>query len=181
MCAFNIEHPDQCVVAVYGDTARADVAVHDLESVGLGAQQVSVIRRQFDPDPKTAAEMRLGDDSLKDAAVGGAIGGVAGAAGAATLISAGIGVVLMSGPLAVLTGAIVGALLGAMRGWGVHDNALAKYEQLVEDGKTLVVVSGGTTDVARAEQLLRLTDADSVDMHMRTGDDSREIDDRAYH
>lgn len=180
MCAFNIERPDQCVVAVYTDPARASVAVHDLESVGLGGEQVSVIRRQFDPDPKTAAELRLGDDSMKDAAVGGAIGSVAGAAGAATLISAGVGMVLMTGPLAVLTGAIVGALLGAMRGWGVHDKALAKYEQLVEDGKTLVVVSGSTTDVSRAEQLLRLTDADHVDLHMRTGDDSHEIDDRAH-
>jgi hypothetical protein len=180
MCAFNIERPDQCVVAVYSDPARADVAVHDLASVGIGGDQVSVIRRQFDPDPKTASEMQLGDDSLKDAAVGSAIGGVAGAAGAATLISAGIGMVLMTGPLAVLTGAIVGALLGAMRGWGVHDKALAKYEQLVENGNSLVVVSGSTTDVSRAEQLLRLTDASSVDLHMRTGDDSHEIDDRAY-
>lgn len=179
MCAFNLERPDQCVVAVYSDTALADTAVHDLASVGLGGEQVSLIRRQFDPDPKTAAEMQLGDDSLKDAAVGGAIGSVAGAAGAATLISAGIGMVLMTGPLAVLTGAIVGALLGAMRGWGVHDKALAKYEQLVENGKTLVVVSGSTTDVSRAEQLLRLSDADAVDLHMRTGDDSKEIDDRA--
>jgi len=179
MSAFEYKPPDQCVVAAYGDPSQAETAVHDLESVGLGGEQVSVIRRQFDPDPKTTAEMRLGDDSLKDAAVGSAIGGVAGAAGAATLISAGIGMVLMTGPLAVLTGAIVGALLGAMRGWGVHDKALDKYEQLVEDGKTLVVVSGNTTDVSRAEQLLRLTDAESVDMHMRTGDDSREIDDRA--
>jgi hypothetical protein len=178
MCALNINRPDQCVVAVYGDVVQADLAVRDLESVGLGGDHVSLIRRQFDPDPTTAAEMRLGDDSMKDAAVGGAIGSVAGAAGAATLISAGMGMVLMTGPLAVLTGAIVGALLGAMRGWGVHDKSLEKYEKLVAEGKTLVVVSGSTTEVSRAEQLLRLTDAESVDMHMRTGDDSHEVDDR---
>ncbi len=172
------ERSDQCVVAAYGDQTVAETAIRDLESAGFGVHQISVIRRQFDPAPHIAEEMRLGDDSMKEAAVGGALGGIAGAAGAATLISAGMGMILMTGPLAVLTGAIVGALLGAMRGWGVHDKALERYEHLVEAGDTLVVVSGSTTDVARAEQLLRLTDADRVEMHMRTGDDSREIDDR---
>lgn len=169
---------DGCVVAVFKNAAEADTAVRDLASAGFGEQHVSVIRRQMDPDPKTAEEMRLGDDSLHDAAIGGAVGGAAGAAGA-LIAATGIGMVLMTGPLMAITGAIVGALLGAMRGWGVHETNLKLYEQEVARGKTLVVVSGDPTEVARAEQLLRLTKANDVHLHARTGDDSREIDDRA--
>lgn len=169
---------DECVVAVYNSVADAETAIRDLESVGFSTNHVSVIRKHFEGDPKTLAEMRLGDDSLHDAAVGGAIGGVAGAVGAATLIASGIGMVLMSGPLVALTGAIVGAVVGAMRGWGVHEQNLHQYEQLVEEGKTLIVVSGDPTEVARAAQLLRLTRGASVHVHARTGDDSHEIDDR---
>lgn len=172
--------PDECTVAVYSSAADANTAVSDLESVGFGSNHISVIRRQLDPDPKTAAEMRLGDDSLHDAAVGGVVGGVVGAVGAATLLTlTSVGLVLMTGPLVALTGAIVGAFLGAMRGWGIHEQNLQQYEQLVAEGKTLVVVSGDPTEVSRAEQLLRLTKADQVHLHARTGDDSREIDDRA--
>ncbi len=170
--------PNDCVVAVYESSEKAKIAVHDLGSVGFGADHVSVIQRHFDPDAKSAEEMSLGDDSLHDAAIGGAVGGAVGAAGAATLMATGIGVVLMTGPLVALTGAIVGAFLGAMRGWGVREQNLKQYEQQVEEGKTLVVVTGDPTEVARAEQLLRLTPASDVHLHARTGDDSREIDDR---
>lgn len=170
--------PEECVVAVFDSAEKAETAVRDLKSVGFGPDRVSVIRRHFDPDDKSAEEMRLGDDSLHDAAIGGAVGGVVGAAGAATLMATGVGIVLMSGPLVALTGAIVGAFLGAMRGWGVHEQSLKQYEKDVAAGKTLVVVAGDPTTVARAEQLLRLTSAEKVYLHARTGDDSREIDDR---
>jgi hypothetical protein len=177
MSTANTGIADGCVVAVFKNTADADTAVRDLASAGFGERHVSVIRRQMDPDPKTAEEMRLGDDSLHSAAIGGAIGGAAGAAGA-LVTATGIGMVLMTGPLLAITGAIVGALLGAMRGWGVHEMNLKQYEQEVARGNTLVVVSGDPTDIARAEQLLRLTKADDVHLHARTGDDSSEIDDR---
>jgi hypothetical protein len=170
--------PDECVVGVFDSAAKAETAVKDLNEVGFGSDRVSVIRRHFDPDPKAAEEMSLGDDSLRDAAIGGAMGGVVGAAGAATLMATGVGIVLMSGPLVALTGAIVGAFLGAMRGWGVREHHLKQYEKDVEEGKTLVVVSGDPTTVARAEQLLRLMPAEKVYLHARTGDDSREVDDR---
>jgi hypothetical protein len=172
MNTWHNDSADECVVAVYDSAANAETAIRDLDSVGFGTNHVSVIRKQLEGDPKTLSEMRLGDDSLHDAA------GVAGAAGAATLIASGIGMVLMSGPLVALTGAIVGAVVGAMRGWGVHEKNLQHYEKLVEEGKTLIVVSGDPTEVARAAQLLRLTKCASVHVHARTGDDSREIDDR---
>ncbi len=186
----NTEHPipkseltseltDGCVVAIYESNDTAHAAVRDLNSVGFGPDHVSVIHRHFDPDAKSDEEMSLGDDSLHDAAVGGAVGGAVGAAGAATLMTVtGIGMVLMSGPLVALTGAIVGAFLGAMQGWGVREHNLKQYEKDVEDGKTLVVVTGDSTEIARADQLLRLTSASDVHLHARTGDDSREIDDR---
>jgi uncharacterized membrane protein len=100
-------------------------------------------------------------------------------AGAATLLSiTGIGLILLTGPLVTLTGAIVGAFLGAMRGWGIHDSHIREYESLVAQGKVLVVVAGEPPEVEKAESVLHDTAAEHVHLHARTSDDDPRIDDR---
>ncbi len=172
--------PNQCVVAVYESGSDAEEAVRTLRQSGLtGESHVSIVRRHLDPQGAIAAQLDQGDDSLREAAVGSALGGLTGVAGAATLFAvAGMGVVLMTGPLVVLTGAIVGALLGAMKGWGVHDQNIEEYESLVKDGKVLVVVAGEPLEVDKAQKVLKDTSANQVTMHARTASDSAEIDDR---
>jgi hypothetical protein len=179
MSAADRNQPNQCVVAVYPSPELAEAAVAALHGAGLTSDHISIVRRHLDPQGETAAKLRMGDDSLRDAAVGGALGGLVGMAGAATLLSVtGIGLILLTGPIVTLTGAIVGAFLGAMRGWGVHETNVRHYESLVEQGKVLVVVAGEPPEVEKAERLLRQGKADSVHLHAQSGDDSKEIDDR---
>jgi Protein of unknown function (DUF1269) len=170
---------NECVVGVYDSIEKAESAHRALLGAGFTSDHVSLIRRHFDPEGETAAKLSLGDDSAREAAVGGALGGLAGAAGAATLLSiTGIGLILLTGPIVTLTGAIVGAFLGAMRGWGIHDTHIREYEKLVEEGKVLLAVAGDSTEVEKAERLLRETKAAHVKLHARSSTDSPEIDDR---
>jgi hypothetical protein len=170
---------NEAVVGVYDTMAKAEAAVRALHAEGFSAQHISLVKRHLDTQGKTAEELKLGDDSVKDALVGGALGSLAGAAGAATLLSiTGIGLILMTGPLVTLTGAIVGAFLGAMRGWGIHETNIKEYERLVESGHVLVVVAGEPREVEDAQRLLRATQAKHLNLHAKTGDDSKEIDDR---
>jgi hypothetical protein len=70
-------------------------------------------------------------------------------------VVAGFGTVILAGAI-VPAAMIVGAFIGAMRGWGVHGDHIAQYEQLVKDGKVLVIAHGGPRHVATAEQALRV-------------------------
>jgi uncharacterized membrane protein len=179
MSAAANKRPNECVVGVYDSIAKAESAHRALLGGGLTTEHVSLIKRHIDPKSEVAAKLSLGDDSAREAALGGALGGLAGAAGAATLLSiTGVGLILLTGPIVTLTGAIVGAFLGAMRGWGIHDTQIREYEKLVEDGKVLIVVAGDPTEVEKAERLLRETQAAHVRLHARSSTDSPEIDDR---
>jgi len=172
--------PNECVVGVYATIDKAQAAVVQLDNAGYSREQVSVVVRHLDPDGKTAAALSMGDDSLRDAAVGGALGGLTGVVGAGAFITVtGIGLILMTGPLLALTGAIVGAFLGAMKGWGIHEANIEEYERLVREGHVLVVVTGEPQAIERAEKILHDTSADKVYLHAKTSDDSPEIDDRA--
>lgn len=179
MSADKSKQPDECVVGIFETTEKAEAAHRALLAAGFTPDHISLIKRHLDPGGKTAAELKLGDDSSREAAIGGALGGLAGAAGAATLLSiTGVGLIVLTGPIVTLTGAIVGAYLGAMRGWGVHDTHIEEYEKLVEEGKVLVAVAGDPLEVARAERLLRELPAEHVRLHARSSTDSPEIDDR---
>jgi hypothetical protein len=171
--------PYECVVGVYDAIETAEAGVRALHAAGFTHEHVSLVKRHLDPTGEVARHLNLGDDSLRDATIGGALGSLAGMAGAATLLSiTGFGLILMTGPLVTLTGAIVGAFLGAMRGWGIHDTKIREYEKLVEEGKVLVVVAGGPQEVDRAEKILRETHPAHTYRHARTSDDDPRIDDR---
>ena len=173
------QKPNECVVGVYDSIEKAESAVRALHGAGFTADHVSLVKRHIDPQGEMAAKLSLGDDSAREAAVGGALGGLAGAAGAATLLSiTGVGLILLTGPIVTLTGAIVGAFLGAMSGWGIHETHIREYENLVEKGDVLVVVAGEPIEVERAERLLRKTEARHVNLHAKSSTDSPEIDDR---
>lgn len=179
MTAQKSSESNECVVGAFDSIEKAEPAVHALHAAGLADQHVSVIKRHLDPTGEMAKNLELGDDSLRDAAIGGALGSLAGMAGAATLLSiTGIGLIVLTGPIVTLTGAIVGAFLGAMRGWGIHDTHIREYEKLVEEGKVLVVVVGEPVEVEKAERLLRENHAAHLHLHARASTDDPRIDDR---
>ncbi|REK08630.1 MAG: general stress protein [Planctomycetota bacterium] len=178
MSKSEINVPNESVVAVYDTMPKADEGVRALHTEGFSSEHISIVTRHV-PEGATSEELSLGDDSAKEAAIGGALGGLAGLAGAATLLSiTGVGLIVLTGPIVTLTGAIVGAFLGAMRGWGIHEKQIEQYEKFVSEGKVLVVVAGEPLEVEKAERVLRGTKPEHLHLHARSSTDSKEIDDR---
>ena len=186
------ETKNECAVGVFPSVDPAQQAVHALVEEGVPSDCISLITADHTADiekhlgervddrvedPEDREAMQLGDDTAKDVAAGAGMGGVLGllAGGAAFAIS-GIGIIFVAGPIAAgITGGIVGAYLTAMRGWGVHEDHVAAYEEQVKAGKTLVICTGDPLVVARSVRVLREQSADSVDLHAATESDAPDV------
>lgn len=172
----------ECVVAVYENGVRASLAVEKLMAAGFTKADISVVARSVKgAETEVKRALQLGDESERDATLGAGIGGLIGAIGGTTAISAaGIGVLIVAGPLVALTGAVVGGLIGAITGWGVHRDRAAEYQKLVGEGKVLLIVHSDNPErISEAAKLLQLTTPEGIHMHERSddGDDPR-VDDR---
>lgn len=165
--------PNQCVVAVYDSFDKAKDAIVALEQSDFPSQQVSFVTHNVEDEVPRPEPMQYGDDTGQDAAKGAGIGGLLGLLlGAPILAIPGVGAVLVAGPIGVgLAGAVVGGFLGAMAGWGVHEDHLEQYEEKVRQGALLVVANGDPQQVAEAQRVLRDTNAEDVDLHAKTSAD----------
>ncbi|QDU29715.1 hypothetical protein ETAA8_48300 [Anatilimnocola aggregata] len=168
------------VIAVYPNYASAVEGITKLHESGFSADEYSIVGVKSEDSPDLENAANYGDRTETDAMVGAGAGGAVGIlAGATVLTLTGIGPVIAAGALAAgITGAIVGGLLGAFQGWGIHEDHLKNYEEMVKDGKSLVVVRSSAAQVAIAYGMLNTTAAEAVHMHAETSADSPEIDDR---
>lgn len=171
---------DQIVIAVYSDRPRGEQAVQTLQQTGIASEHLSLIAKSLESKPEVSAPAQLGDDTFRDAAQGAGLGGVVGLlAGATAFALSGVGLVFAAGPLAVgLAGTVVGAFLGAMRGWGVSDDHVSAYEKRIAGGDCLVAVSGPPDIVAKGHRILQESSPDDLQLHARTSADAPEVDDR---
>jgi uncharacterized membrane protein len=168
------------VIGIFPDFATAQAGVEKLQEEGFTSLEISLIGRDPAAHPEVQDAAQYGDQTESGALVGATVGGSIGAlAGVTALTVTGIGPVIAAGAIATgITGAIVGTLIGAFQGWGIHEDHLKNYEDMVKAGRCLVVVHGDATQVAQAYGTLNTTDALEVRMHAKMSDDSPEIDDR---
>lgn len=165
-----------CVVAVYDSASQATAAVKSLEQAHYPHDQISLVTRRGPNGgaPVEAESVQLGDRAENQAAKGAGLGGVIGALLAVPIVVAtgGAGAILLAGPVAMgLTGGVVGGLIGAMKGWGIHEDRLREYEALVREGAALVIASGDPEQLARADKLLQETDVREVTLHAKDSGD----------
>jgi uncharacterized membrane protein len=168
----------ECVVGVYDSSAQAEQAVRILKRAEFRTEQISLVASSLKDRPVLKEELKTGDDSLRDAAIGAGLGGVLGLlAGIALAVVPAAGmIVFLVGPIGgAATGTIVGSLVGGMVGWGVRKDQIDHYEQLVREGKVLVVVNGKPLELAHADRVLKETDALEVNLHARTESDAPEV------
>ncbi|HEY2882805.1 MAG TPA: hypothetical protein VGJ15_10235 [Pirellulales bacterium] len=164
---------NECVVAVYDSGVRAKLAVDKLVASGFPQANVSTVARSVkgqEADVKRA--LQFGDEMEKDAMLGVGIGALVGALGGGGAIAlAGIPVLIVAGPLMAITGAVVGGLIGAINGWGVHRDHAAEYQQKVAAGKVLLIAHGNIPKkLAEAERVLRQTNPEELHLHAKVDD-----------
>ncbi len=166
-------------VAVFRNEDEAKRALEFLVAEGIPPEQLSIICRTLKGSPHLREDVDVGDKSEKDAARGAALGGTFGVlAGLATLAVPGLGLVTAAGALALgMTGAIAGAALGSYIGFGLPENHVRKYEELLNAGNVLVIAHGNPLTVAQAHAALRTLDPPEIHLHAATAGDSPEIDD----
>jgi hypothetical protein len=168
---------DECVVGVYDSLKQAEQAVHILHRADFPTKQISLVAAGFEGQPEIVEELSRGDDSAHDAAIGAGLGGVMGMLGGVAVASVfGLSAVFLVGPIGGgLVGTAVGAFLGGMAGWGVHDEQIRHYETSVKNGKVLVVLHGNPLELDRAKRILQETDVAAVHLHARDSSDAPEV------
>lgn len=173
---------EESVVGVYGSLADARLAMDALEHSDFPNRNVSLVTASVRSKQELHESLQTGDETEHNAARGAGLGALAGMLLSAPLLAIpGLGFVLAVGPLAGgLTGAIVGGILGALSGWGVHEDHIGEYEQMLKQGKALVVAHGSPEQVMEAERILHGTSAELVRLHAASADESPEVDDRPW-
>ena len=106
---------DECVVGVYDSLKKAEQAVRIMHQAGFPTKQVSLVASHLANKPELVEEITMGDDSVRDAAIGAGLGGILGVlAGIGAMVVSGAGIVVfLAGPIGVAAlGTAVGAFLG---------------------------------------------------------------------
>lgn len=157
----------ESVVAVFGSRGDAEEAILYLQRGGFPLGQVSLIAKHLQSDEQEAVSH--GDQTERRAAVGAATGGALGLlAGSAFLALPGVGPLLLVGAVVTgFTGAIVGGLVGAMSGWGIPAEHARHYEELLRQGRIIVMVHGNPEELAEADRLL--AEVEPVELHLHEG------------
>jgi hypothetical protein len=168
---------EECVTGIYDSLEKAEEAVHILHRAGLPAKQISLAAPGVVSRPEILKEFNLGDDSAYDAAIGAGLGGVLGVIGGVTMAAVlGLSAVFLVGPIGgAVVGSAVGAFLGGMGGWGVHEQQIRYYERCVKSGKVLVIMQGNPLELDQADRILKETDVAEVHMHVRDSSEAPEV------
>ena len=62
-----------------------------------------------------------------------------------------------------------------MGGWGVHENHVSRYQEMVNQGKILIVANGDPQQVALATETLQHTNTEQLHVHAQTSADAPDV------
>jgi len=137
----------------------AEAAVHELQSLGYGANEISVVMSEETRD-------RYAQESGDGRGVAGAIGGVIGGGGIGALIAAAAVAVPLTGGAAALpigalilasagAGAAAGGIVGSLADAGIARDGDAEPQQNVNGSGVLVAVRAKNEDREHVRAILR--------------------------
>jgi hypothetical protein len=163
---------DECVVAVYGTLGQAHESIQRLFAHDIPADRISLVALSLRDKPEVFEELALSDDSLYDAAVSAGLGGIVGLlTGLSAMVLSG-GVLFFVGPLyGGIVGGLTGGFIGAMAGSGIHVHQVHRYEGLLKQGKTLVIVNGDPMQLTLAHRVLEETQPIELHTYARAADE----------
>ncbi len=169
----------ETLVAVFESAENAKAAVERVRHELPEAVEVSAIIQSKHDLQTLEGALQRGDSSESHALLGAALGGLVGLfAGTLSFVTMGVGVLLITGPAAALTGGIVGGLVGSMAGWGVPRNAAKDYVSQLNRGHVLLLIRANPAVMAKAMKILGDFSPVTLDVHATEDAESPEIDDR---
>jgi hypothetical protein len=166
---------DAAVIAVYDNHPAAEAAVRTLHEAGFDMTKLSIVGKDFQADERVVGFYNIRDRVKYWGGAGALWGGLWGLLlGTAFFAVPGIGPVLIGGPLvaAIASGlesaVIVGGLSAigaALYSIGIPKDSVVRYETALRTDKYLVIAHGTTDEVARASDILKKSNAASIDQH----------------
>lgn len=156
----NSEAEQKALVCVFNDMATAAKVTSNLKNSGIPLSRIELVCYGVNEEAPEISTPKVHETTLTSMLDGatkwGALG--AGTGVVAGLLTAFPGLVLGMAAVGGMTGAIVGGMAGIEH--SVEDDSvdlptLEEYEQLVNDGKKLVVVVGTHEQVMNAESMVK--------------------------
>ncbi|MGK7948472.1 MAG: general stress protein [Xenococcaceae cyanobacterium] len=154
-------------IGTFATREDAEYALRELRDAGFDMDKVSVIAKNPDRgDDIGGAEVKSSSEQAKGGAAAGATAGVAtgglmgliGGLGVLALPGVGavaeLGVVLANTLLGGGIGAAGGGLVGALIGWGIREDRAKYYNDLLSQGRYLVLMEGTQAEISGAEAIL---------------------------
>ena len=163
------------IVAVYPSHTAAELAVKELQQSGFDMKKLSIVGRDYHTDEHVVGYYNAGDRMKAWGKTGAFWGGLWGLLfGSAFFWIPGLGPLLVAGPLVPwIVGALEGAVvvgglsaLGAgLYGLGIPKDSILLYETALKTDKFLLITHGSADETARAKEILKETNAESLDHH----------------
>jgi uncharacterized membrane protein len=167
----------ESVIAVYHTHPEAEQAIKQLQHAGIDMHTLSIVAKDYHTDEQVVGYYNVGDRMKRWGKTGAFWGGFWGLLfGSAFFAIPGIGPLLVAGPLvAWIVGALEGAAvvggvsaLGAgLFSMGIPKNSVLQYETAVKTDKFLLIVNGTASEVAKAKEILDITQPAHIALHSK--------------
>jgi uncharacterized membrane protein len=162
-------------VAVYESHDQAENAVRLLWNAGVDFRKISIVGKDYSTREQPVGFFNMGDRARFFGKFGAFWGSLAGILfGSFMMFIPVVGHLIILGPLAATVvsglegaafGSAAGALVGALTGIGVPKDTALRYQTAIEADNYLLTVQGSAEDRELAEDVLRPTQAVSLESH----------------
>lgn len=153
-------------VGTFSTREDAEYALRELQDAGFNMDRVSVVANNPEQgniggkEVSTSEQVKGG--TAAGATTGAATGGLLGLIGGLGVIAlpgvgavAELGIVLANTLLGSGIGAAGGGLVGALIGWGVPEDRAKYYDEMLAQGKYVVLMEGTQAEISGAEAILK--------------------------
>lgn len=154
-------------VGTFSTREDAEYALRELRDAGFKMDRVSVVANNPEREDSIGGKEVSTSEQVKGgtaagATTGAATGGLLGLIGGLGVIAlpgvgiaAELGIVLANTLLGSGIGAAGGGLVGALIGWGVPEDRAQYYNEMLAQGKYVVLIEGTQAEISGAEAILK--------------------------
>lgn len=155
-------------IGTFATREDAEFALQELQNSGFNMDRVSIVAKNVESTDKIGgAEVKSASEQAQGGAAAGATagamtGGLMGLIGGLGVIAlpgvgavAELGIVLANTLLGSGIGAASGGFIGALVGWGVPEDRARYYDEMLSQGRYVILMEGTRAELNGAEAILQ--------------------------